>query len=288
MQKYKILVLKNGKNINIEDEIKHATEFMNRKLAPILEVEFTIQEVDIKAEYQIYKQKVKGFSSDTGEPMLIDYYGLKESIGDKIRSIVAPGKFNNVMIVNDISEIPVIAGISYPNFTLQRPIHFNTGYIQIVYSQYLKDNGSVKKALPHEILHDFCYTLNRYGYPVLDEMDIDHQGRPFYNNDYPEQEDSNFGFTFKNIKPYLDKLVPKNTGPRVLKIKMEGSDVAELQTNLKKLGFNAGTIDGKFGLRTDTALRMFQQAYKLTKDGIAGPITIEAIDRALTPKKALE
>lgn len=53
----------------------------------------------------------------------------------------------------------------------------------------------------------------------------------------------------------------------------EGLEVATMQTLLRAKGFDPGNPDGKFGPRTDKALRAFQAANKLTVDGICGDRT---------------
>jgi len=60
---------------------------------------------------------------------------------------------------------------------------------------------------------------------------------------------------------------------------MSGDDVAELQSRLLELGFNAGRHDGVFGPQTHRALCTFQSDYGLNPDGICGP----AARRALEP-----
>jgi len=55
-------------------------------------------------------------------------------------------------------------------------------------------------------MHSFCKTLYRKGIPILDEMDITSDGKPFYKNDDPYAEDGNFARTFSHIKPYLNFL----------------------------------------------------------------------------------
>ncbi|MFR9273500.1 MAG: peptidoglycan-binding domain-containing protein [Clostridia bacterium] len=43
-----------------------------------------------------------------------------------------------------------------------------------------------------------------------------------------------------------------------------------LQKRLNKLGFDCGTADGIFGVKTQAAVRAFQKACKLVADGIVG------------------
>jgi N-acetylmuramoyl-L-alanine amidase len=58
-----------------------------------------------------------------------------------------------------------------------------------------------------------------------------------------------------------------------------GDDVSALQTQLGSLGFDAGRIDGIFGVRTDTALAEFQRNAGLVTDSICGPATVAALGR---------
>jgi len=58
---------------------------------------------------------------------------------------------------------------------------------------------------------------------------------------------------------------------------MTGEDVRELQSMLAALGYNPGTIDGKFGAQTERAVRAFQSARALKVDGIAGAATMAAL-----------
>lgn len=60
-----------------------------------------------------------------------------------------------------------------------------------------------------------------------------------------------------------------------------GDSVTSLQKALKKLGFDPGTVDGKYGAATEQAVKAFQQSNSLSADGIAGPKTIAAINQAL-------
>ena len=55
---------------------------------------------------------------------------------------------------------------------------------------------------------------------------------------------------------------------------LKGDDVFELQTQLGKLGFDVGRIDGIFGPQTVNALIDFQKNFGLIEDGIAGHETI--------------
>ena len=50
-------------------------------------------------------------------------------------------------------------------------------------------------------------------------------------------------------------------------------NVRKYQTRLKELGFNPGTIDGKFGPNTKRAVVAFQNSVGIAADGVVGPVT---------------
>lgn len=70
---------------------------------------------------------------------------------------------------------------------------------------------------------------------------------------------------------------------------MSGNKVKELQEKLISLGYSCGEhgADGDYGGGTAGAVRNFQRKNGLLEDGIAGPKTLEAIDKAIksTSKK---
>lgn len=63
--------------------------------------------------------------------------------------------------------------------------------------------------------------------------------------------------------------------------------VKECQTMLQQLGYNLGIcgIDGDFGSATLAAVEMFQREHGLTVDGIVGPATWAALDKAVAEKQ---
>ena len=69
-------------------------------------------------------------------------------------------------------------------------------------------------------------------------------------------------------------IVGKAYRNRNMKIGDSGTDVAEVQRMLKKLGYYRNKVDGKFGPRTEQAVRSFQSDKGLPVDGIVGPQTI--------------
>ena len=65
-----------------------------------------------------------------------------------------------------------------------------------------------------------------------------------------------------------------------LRIGQKGPRVLALQAKLKALGFDPGAIDGLFGSNTQNTVKGFQTAKALEVDGVAGPLTLAAVDAA--------
>ncbi len=73
-----------------------------------------------------------------------------------------------------------------------------------------------------------------------------------------------------------------------LKQGSKGDAVRALQENLNRLGYNCGSVDGKFGAATEKAVKLFQSDHGLTVDGIAGSLTQAALEEALGKGDAVE
>jgi hypothetical protein len=72
---------------------------------------------------------------------------------------------------------------------------------------------------------------------------------------------------------------------RVLSRGSAGTDVKYLQTSLKTLGYYRYGEDGKFGEKTEQAVKALQQASGLQPDGLAGTQTYIALQKALAVKR---
>ena len=72
-------------------------------------------------------------------------------------------------------------------------------------------------------------------------------------------------------------------GDRMLCNGCEGEDVKQLQTDLIRLGYDCGRwgADGDFGDATELAVKAFQRDHRLDADGICGPKTCAALEKAL-------
>lgn len=74
-------------------------------------------------------------------------------------------------------------------------------------------------------------------------------------------------------------------GDRLLGRGVRGDDVRELQSRLAQLGYPVGPFDGKFGPKTEAAVRKFQQDYGLRVDGLAGTRTVAELKRLTAESK---
>jgi len=68
-------------------------------------------------------------------------------------------------------------------------------------------------------------------------------------------------------------------GDRLLGRGSKGPEVKELQSKLAQLGYGGAAADGKFGSKTEAAIRRFQRDYGLRVDGLAGSQTITELKR---------
>lgn len=80
---------------------------------------------------------------------------------------------------------------------------------------------------------------------------------------------------------YANKLI-KNWKFAINSNVASGRSIADLQSSLKKLGYDPGAIDGQDGPATQAAVRTFQLDNGLAVDGDAGPMTWEAMDHEMS------
>lgn len=107
---------------------------------------------------------------------------------------------------------------------------------------------------------------------------------------YTQFVESRFGVTQSN-ETRSETRVPASPNAMLMRDGQRGDDVAQLQATLTGLGYHDARdvplqADGVFGSRTGQAVRAFQQAQGLEVDGVVGPATRDALDRALQVEKA--
>lgn len=79
---------------------------------------------------------------------------------------------------------------------------------------------------------------------------------------------------------YSEEEIPMSTVRPMLRKGCKGDLVSDLQETLNRLGYDCGYADGVYGARTKAAVIAFQTAEGLTADGICGPLTWAALDKA--------
>ena len=69
----------------------------------------------------------------------------------------------------------------------------------------------------------------------------------------------------------------------ILRKGSKGEEVEDLQKKLIALGYDLGKYgaDGDYGSATEKAVKKFQKDHSIGQDGIAGPLTFSALDKAL-------
>ena len=81
---------------------------------------------------------------------------------------------------------------------------------------------------------------------------------------------------------YPEEKKVATTKVKNLKKGNKGDDVRRLQNLLNLLGYSCGSADGSYGKNTESAVKAFQQANKITADGVFGSTSFAYLKQALT------
>lgn len=84
-------------------------------------------------------------------------------------------------------------------------------------------------------------------------------------------------FIFTILNPVAPETAVNNNSDYInvlSKTGSRGSEVRQIQTKLKNLGYYSGIVDGIYGTNTKNAVIKFQKSCGLKADGIAGPQTL--------------
>lgn len=99
----------------------------------------------------------------------------------------------------------------------------------------------------------------------------------------PSGEPSASPSTEPSAEPSADPS-PTPTQPEHLERGAAGDEVVALQQRLQDLGYFLAEADGKYGSATQQAVWALQKAAGLTRDGVVGPRTQEALDGGVVPR----
>lgn len=77
----------------------------------------------------------------------------------------------------------------------------------------------------------------------------------------------------------LVTLISPALAQSILRLGSTGTEVQDLQLQLQELNFFGGPANGIYGEDTEAAVREFQRFFRLDDDGVAGPDTLQALDR---------
>jgi peptidoglycan hydrolase-like protein with peptidoglycan-binding domain len=75
---------------------------------------------------------------------------------------------------------------------------------------------------------------------------------------------------------------------KLIKNYTESNDVIEIQQILRELGYYTGSVDGKFGDKSEKATEHFQKDNNLTADGVIGEKTFSALKNVINKKHKAE
>lgn len=92
--------------------------------------------------------------------------------------------------------------------------------------------------------------------------------------------------TTTTTPPTTTTTIPPAAADGTLEAGEDGDEVRLLQARLTDLGFWLGTPDGGYGQLTRQAVMAFQKANGLSRDGVAGPATLAALETATRPAPA--
>lgn len=84
---------------------------------------------------------------------------------------------------------------------------------------------------------------------------------------------------------YKEGEIPMDKVKPTLRKGAEGESVKELQTRLNDIGYDCGTVDGKFGNKTLAAVKEFQRKHGLTDDGVVGRQTWAELLKSIEEKE---
>lgn len=170
---------------------------------------------------------------------------------------------------------------------------YSTAHIEQAAGILKSDLNAVKKAHPswppEQQLRGAvaAYNSGTGNVQTIKGMDVGTTGNDYSNDVWARAQDlaphfgGATGSTGATGPTTPSKPAPHPSSAPTLKAGSSGAAVKTLQNELNKLGFSVGKADGEFGPKTEHAVKAFQSKHHLTADGVAGPKTHEALQKAL-------
>ncbi len=160
MSEYKILVLRNKLPFSLETECQKAVDYFSTRLP--FKVKFEFKDINIPIALEPYKV-VQGFNPRTGQPAPVSYYGVFNSVKESCKTL-STEDYNCVILAYNIDSIPQPINGVMTSWTTAEPLFPDTEFIQLAINQYIINQDRAWDRVTHEIMHSFCYKLQRNGY----------------------------------------------------------------------------------------------------------------------------
>jgi len=169
MSNFKILILDNT-NLDTKKDFAKAITFFKEK---DIDVSFFTKPVQELVSVHEYKT-TKGYRTDNGKEDTISLLGLDDITKDHCRKYVKENEYDCVIFQWDMDTInhPIAGNQIVTSWANNKPLYAQTEFIQLAINKWVVDNDKVLSRITHEILHAFCFTLNRKGCAVVDELDL--------------------------------------------------------------------------------------------------------------------
>lgn len=184
----KILIIKNKIKVPVQDDIEKAFGFLREKTPLTYELSYLETTLDLN-----FKEFIPGMYGTTG---------TKEALIPLIKE-----KYDIVIFMYGVTSFKINKG-SLAGWTFWERIG-GAEFIELPTNRGSDKNGWIWQTVAHETIHALCKFANRKGRPVIDEMDMTTDGKPYYKNTDPYATDGNFARTIKNLSVYWDVFQPK-------------------------------------------------------------------------------
>ena len=200
-----VLIIKNRVKVKIDDDIKRAFEFLERKTPANYNLEY--MDVDIPVELTVFKKRQDGRK----------IYGTYKT-KDKLRSKVPFGKYHIVLFYYDVEEQAIEHQLKkggykdgyVTSWCLWNELFPDTEFCEIITSRRNDRSRKIDTSTSHEMMHALLNKAKRAGRGVIDHMDktiVNGKLVFYYKNNDREAHDGNYARSLKELNKHWD-IVP--------------------------------------------------------------------------------